>query len=282
MTTSDRAGNEERAVREWAKDVVRAVPAVHIQNTDAVPTFKRRADACIDRAAVLLALEHAAALAATPTQTGAEGPAAELATIIGEPNTEAGDYLEDDPEAWKALVEAVRRYGLHVAPLTARIGDGAFEVVAGSIAAYLADQHGVFIASRPLDAATPTCGLCGQRHPRLSRNETCPAASTEDGVDLLASLRVVVDERNALLEALRGPATQDYRDELLREMGDEIVRLRRSGAEVAAAPGLAEAITEALGPKRVRTEKRADFDYGWNDCRDLVLRTLAARLTAKP
>ena len=46
-------------VREWAKAVVRSVPPVHIENTDAVPTFKRRPDQCIDRAAVLLALEHA-------------------------------------------------------------------------------------------------------------------------------------------------------------------------------------------------------------------------------
>jgi hypothetical protein len=51
--------------REWARDVVRSVPAVHILNTDAVPTFKRRPDQCIDRAAVLLALEHAA-LASEP------------------------------------------------------------------------------------------------------------------------------------------------------------------------------------------------------------------------
>lgn len=46
-------------LREWAKNVVRSVPPVHILNTDAVPTFKRRPDQCIDRAAVLLALEHA-------------------------------------------------------------------------------------------------------------------------------------------------------------------------------------------------------------------------------
>jgi len=38
---------------------VRSVPPVHIENTDAVPTFKRRPDQCIDRAAILLALEHA-------------------------------------------------------------------------------------------------------------------------------------------------------------------------------------------------------------------------------
>lgn len=47
------------ALREWAKNVVRDVPAVHIVNTEYVPRFKRRAEQCIDRADVLAALEHA-------------------------------------------------------------------------------------------------------------------------------------------------------------------------------------------------------------------------------
>jgi len=58
-TTSANATPAPLDVREWAKAVVRSVPPVHIENTDAVPTFKRRPDQCIDRAAVLLALEHA-------------------------------------------------------------------------------------------------------------------------------------------------------------------------------------------------------------------------------
>ena len=44
---------------ERLMDVVRAVPAVPIRDTDAVPRFKRRVTACIDRAAVLLAMRHA-------------------------------------------------------------------------------------------------------------------------------------------------------------------------------------------------------------------------------
>jgi hypothetical protein len=39
---------------------VRDVPAVHIVNTEYVPTFKRRPDQCIDRAAVLAVIAKAA------------------------------------------------------------------------------------------------------------------------------------------------------------------------------------------------------------------------------
>lgn len=70
-----------------------------------------------------------------------------MSDYVAEVNTEAGDYLEDDPAAWLALVEAVRRYGSAFAPLAEYIEDGAAEVLAGTIASYLADQHGVFLRS---------------------------------------------------------------------------------------------------------------------------------------
>jgi len=77
-------------IREWAKNVVRAVPAVHIVNTEAVPTFKRRADACIDRAAVLLALEHAEPM--TPWVYAGQG-----------------DWLRFDPLTSEEITEIVNR-----------------------------------------------------------------------------------------------------------------------------------------------------------------------------
>lgn len=52
------AGVAEAAeqARAEAAERVRAVPAVHIINTDYVPTFKRRANQCVDRFAVLRAV----------------------------------------------------------------------------------------------------------------------------------------------------------------------------------------------------------------------------------
>lgn len=66
-------------------------------------------------------------------------------------NTEAGDYLEDDPRAWAAIVEAVQRYALHNEALIAHVGSepSAAAIIAGAMASFLADQHGVYLRSEP-------------------------------------------------------------------------------------------------------------------------------------
>lgn len=56
---SDPAVNEARRnTVELAKNAIRALPPMHVIDTDYVPQAKRRPDAVIDRAAALLAIEH--------------------------------------------------------------------------------------------------------------------------------------------------------------------------------------------------------------------------------
>jgi hypothetical protein len=71
-----------------------------------------------------------------------------------EPNTEAASYIEDDPEAWSGWVDTVRRYAHHFGPLIAELGseEAAASVLGGTILAYLADQHGLYLRR---EAATP-------------------------------------------------------------------------------------------------------------------------------
>jgi|SRR5712671_4457095 len=68
-------------------------------------------------------------------------------TGSAEPNVEAGDYIEDDPEAWVAWVQVLRRYGPEFGKLTAHLGseDAAAEVLAGTMLSVLADQHGLYL-----------------------------------------------------------------------------------------------------------------------------------------
>lgn len=98
-----------------------------------------------------------------------------------EPDTEAGSYIEDDPAAWLAFVQAVRRYADAFVPLTAHLGgpDAAAEIVAGSMLSYLADQHHVFVRSeapqrfRADYCSVPGClihaGTTGETGERLDR-----------------------------------------------------------------------------------------------------------------
>jgi hypothetical protein len=66
-----------------------------------------------------------------------------------EPDTEAGGYIEDDPAAWLAFVDAVRQYAEQFDAMTRHLGtpDAAAEVLAGSMLSYLADEHSVFVRS---------------------------------------------------------------------------------------------------------------------------------------
>jgi hypothetical protein len=62
-------------------------------------------------------------------------------------NVEAGDYIEDDPEAWAAWLAMVREYGPQFAALSAHLGadDAAAEVIAGTVLSRLADRHGLYL-----------------------------------------------------------------------------------------------------------------------------------------
>lgn len=70
-------------------------------------------------------------------------------TTEREVNAEAGDYIEDDPAAWLAFVEAMRRYGARFESMTTHLGspNAAAEVLAGAMLSYLADEHSVFVRS---------------------------------------------------------------------------------------------------------------------------------------
>jgi hypothetical protein len=70
-----------------------------------------------------------------------------------EPNVEAGDYIEDDPEAWKAWVTVIRRYAPHWAGLSAHVNtpDDAAEIVAGTMLSVLADEFDLYLVRRPSD-----------------------------------------------------------------------------------------------------------------------------------
>ena len=61
------------------------------------------------------------------------------------PDVEAGDYIEDDPEAWKAFVSAVNRYAPRYDGLRAQMGEDAGDILAGAILSYLAGQHGLYV-----------------------------------------------------------------------------------------------------------------------------------------
>jgi hypothetical protein len=74
------------------------------------------------------------------SEPGAEG--------LREANTEAGAYIEDDPVAWEAFCEALNRYHDYLPSLKERFGDDAIKIVAGSMLAFLADQHEVFVESQ--------------------------------------------------------------------------------------------------------------------------------------
>jgi hypothetical protein len=66
-----------------------------------------------------------------------------------EPDVEAGDYIEDDPVAWAAWIETVRRYVPgYYRELVEHIGtdEGAASIVGGAMLSYLADQHGLFLS----------------------------------------------------------------------------------------------------------------------------------------
>ena len=82
------------------------------------------------------------------TQETAKEPEPRLRPELGD---EAGDYIEDEPATWLAVVKAMRRYGEHFAPLTANVGDpdGAAEILAGSMLGYLASVHSVFVRFEP-------------------------------------------------------------------------------------------------------------------------------------
>jgi hypothetical protein len=76
-------------------------------------------------------------------------PDAPMTPDIKEPNVEAGDYIEDDLEAWEAFLEGARRYfGEHLPNLREQFGDEGIGIACGAMLAYLADEHGVYL-SRP-------------------------------------------------------------------------------------------------------------------------------------
>lgn len=63
-------------------------------------------------------------------------------------DAEAGSYIESDPEAWEGFCAALHRYHDYIPSLKERFGDDAIKIVAGSMLAYMADQHRVIVTSR--------------------------------------------------------------------------------------------------------------------------------------
>lgn len=79
-------------------------------------------------------------------------------TRLPEPlsEAEAGDYIEDDPEAWRTWVALFREYGSKLPEMAAHLGseDGAVDVLAGAMLSRLAGQYGLLIVrAATLDAA---------------------------------------------------------------------------------------------------------------------------------
>lgn len=74
-------------------------------------------------------------------------------------DAEAGSYIEEDPEAWQAFCLALHRYHDYLPSLKERFGEDAIKIVAGSMLAFMADQHRVFVESCPTDdeARHPLC-----------------------------------------------------------------------------------------------------------------------------
>jgi len=64
-------------------------------------------------------------------------------------NAEAGDYIEDDPAAWSALVDAFGLYASQLDDLAEHLGTrhGAVEVLAGAMLSRLADVHSLYLRS---------------------------------------------------------------------------------------------------------------------------------------
>lgn len=92
------------------------------------------------------------------------------------PDLEAGAYIEDDPEAWAAWLEALGRF----VPFQPTLADHfnspatATDVIGGSIIAYLADRYGLYLLRA--DTAYP-CGL-----PRALYDRGLPADTTLSGL----------------------------------------------------------------------------------------------------
>lgn len=68
-------------------------------------------------------------------------------------DAEAGAYIEDDPAAWEAFCIALHRYHDYLPSLKERFGDDAIKIVAGSMLAFMADQHHVIVKSLHRDDA---------------------------------------------------------------------------------------------------------------------------------
>jgi hypothetical protein len=66
-------------------------------------------------------------------------------------NAEAGDYIEDDPLAWEVFVGALRTYCGDIGALREQFGAKGYEIAAGAMLSYLADQHGVYIRRETSD-----------------------------------------------------------------------------------------------------------------------------------
>lgn len=74
-----------------------------------------------------------------------------------DPNTEAGDYIEDDPQAWEQWLATVRRYVPDYPALVAHLAgkeDAAAEIIAGTMLSYLADRFGIFLVRGDAERVT--------------------------------------------------------------------------------------------------------------------------------
>lgn len=73
------------------------------------------------------------------------------------PNTEAADYIEDDPQAWAAWLDALGRFIPFHDSLTDhfRTHATADSIIGGSILAYLADTYGLYLLRATPDDARP-------------------------------------------------------------------------------------------------------------------------------
>lgn len=78
-------------------------------------------------------------------------------------DAETGEYIEDDPIAWEAVVRAINRYGKRYDSMHQQFGEDAAGILAGAFLSYLASEHGVYVRRSALEASVvpePTDGHC--------------------------------------------------------------------------------------------------------------------------
>lgn len=76
-------------------------------------------------------------------------------------DTEAGSYIEDDPEAWVTWMTLFSEYAPQYSAMVAHLGseDGAAEVLAGTMLNRLAGQYGLFLVRSELPVSGESEGL---------------------------------------------------------------------------------------------------------------------------